>query len=552
MRTTERGASPIPFIITLVLLLGFVFLWFDQKGEADKLRDENAGLTKKIKGDGKAERGFEVQLDDWRQYGANISAVVGFRTLTLPGETVAVSKPEDVADQMNAQKDGTALSEIAKASVVQIAGAAWKPKTGAAGTPTQVPMLPQDFKDKVREVRDAHPGNPPTAPTDTDDAAAVAAYNAAKADWEAKLKKYSDLLDALVKMPPYKDYSAVVGVTGLYDPDKTTTLVWSFWDRPASALPTVEEFFKIPQPILRAYKAALADLASADITQREGLEKQLAEVRKQNDNADEAALGLQQQLLKEQTAHSDDMKNRQAEIAQLRADLEKKTVSETGALAALAKEKEDRKKDQEKSTQTITAYENRVREDKEKRDLEIERNDPDGHLLSADAALATGYIDLGSADKVYPGLVFDVSAIGRGAQRYTKGTVVVSRVLDSHYSQVRIVSQMATFTPGDMVANPFYSKSKPIHMYLAGDLVKYPKAIAVARLKQMGVLVDENVNSKTDWILVPDAVAASAGGPAPAEGAPKEESQYDRLKQMAKDYGAALVTERMVEHFLGY
>jgi hypothetical protein len=155
--------------------------------------------------------------------------------------------------------------------------------------------------------------------------------------------------------------------------------------------------------------------------------------------------------------------------------------------------------------------------------------------------------------------------MGRGAIRQVKGTVVVSRVLDAHYSQVRIENQILGERPmaaGDKISNPFYDKSKPVHVYLAGELRKYPKAIALARLRRMGVVIDDAIGAETDFIVVPDTMQvsptpAAAGGAeapaaAPAEGAKPAESEYDKLYRLSKQFGATLVTERAIEAFLGY
>ena len=110
-----------------------------------------------------------------------------------------------------------------------------------------------------------------------------------------------------------------------------------------------------------------------------------------------------------------------------------------------------------------------------------------------------------------------------------------------------------------MISNPFYDKRKPIHVFLAGDLKKYPKQIAVARLGEMGAVVDDQISDKTDWIVLPDTVTAGASPAAGAEGAPpadaaapKEESPMARYERLARTFGATLMTERVLEAFLDY
>jgi hypothetical protein len=159
---------------------------------------------------------------------------------------------------------------------------------------------------------------------------------------------------------------------------------------------------------------------------------------------------------------------------------------------------------------------------------------------------------------VFPGLKFNVSYIGRGGLRIYKGQVVVLKVLDAHYSQVSILSQVADERPigaGDMISNPFYSATKTIHVYLAGELKKYPKAIAAARLKQANVVIDDAMSPATDYVVVPESLTAKPATAEPgAEGAPAagEKSEYERLAAMAASFGATLITERILENFLDY
>jgi hypothetical protein len=562
MRKSERGMSSAPFIVTLVLFLLFVFLWYDAKSDKDKAQTENDQLKKQINNPepktGEVE-GLNQHIGVLESKLNEITKVVGFATEKIPGKLdgLLTTNPVDVAKALD-DKSGP-FKDMRDASVVRVANQTYKPtKGGPTAANAPIIVLPAGFKDKVREAMAANPGSPPTPPVDADDAAAKAKYESDMRDWQEKQKRFQALVDEVVKMEGYREYSAVIGEQTLYDPDKAGTTEWTFWSRPASALTTLEEFVKLPAGIIRDIRQAYVDAVNSCRTMKEGDDKSIAELRKTIDNEDAAALGYKQQLAAEQQAHSADVARLQGETSAARADLERLRQSETTAQAALATEKEARKKEGERATQTITAFENARRENKEKYEIQIQRNEPDGTLLGVDAALGTGHIDLGSADKVYPGLVFEVSYVGRGGLRAKKGTVVIAKVLDAHYSQVRIVDQVLDERPmsrGDIIANPFYDKSKPMHVYLAGELRKYPKTIALDRLRRMGVVIDDAVGAQTDFIVVPDTMQVSptpAAAGADAAGGAKEESQYDRLNRLAKQFGANLVTERGIEAFLDY
>ena len=560
MPTSARGASHWPFIITLVLFLGCIFLWFDQKSETDAANKTIAELKRDINGDEKAAIvGLRQKLLTVEEWADKVTAVVGFQKDTLlPEHNKQVTKPELVADALNADKDGSVMSLLRKAATITYADAKWKPGKGAPAGQVLVAKLSQAFKDQIKAVNAAWPKEMmPSPPTDEDDAAAVADYKARKQAFDEQFAKYSALLDALVKDPQFQDLPVVIGESPVWDPDKVTPLAWSFWDKPATAFTTLEEFISIPAGILQNMNASYVEVVSSAKKDHDGLAELVKQQKLTIDNADEARPGLQQQLTKEQEAHTADVTRLQKEAEVARAETEKLRVSETGAQQALAAAKETSKKEIDKLVQVNKAQENRIVGDKEKRDLEIQRDEPDGTLLGADAALGTGYISLGNQDKVYPGLKFVVSYIGRGAIRMTKGEVVVTKVLDAHYSQVRILSQVfgeKPMTARDLISNPFFSTGRPIHVYLAGDLRKYPKAVAAARLAKMGVVLEDNINQQTDYVLIPDSMSVKPSGEAaaPPEGGVKAESELERLGKLAHTFGADLITERMIENFLDY
>src|SRR5262245_3252553 len=446
MRKSERGMSSAPFIITLVLLLLFIFLWYDAKSDKDKALTKNAELEKAINNPepkSNEVEGLNQHIAVLEKTIDDISRVVGFQNLKIPGKqsTGLATDPAEVAKALD-EKSGP-FKDLKEAAVVKLANQAYKPTKGGQVATAPLIQLPAAFKDKVKEAIAANPGSPPTPPADEDDAAAKAKYGSDLEEWKQKQAKFQALVDEVVKMEGYREYSAVIGEQTLYDPDKPGIVEWNFWSRPPAAVSTLEEWVKLPVAIVRDIRQAYIDAVNGARTTKEGDDRSIADLRKQIDNEDPdpSKQGLKQQLATEQAAHSADVARLQGETTAARADLEKLRQSETTAQAALAAEKEAHKKDTDRSSQTITAFENARRESKEKYEIQIQRNDPDGTLLGVDAALGVGHIDLGSADKVYPGLVFEVSYLGRGAIRTSKGSVVISRVLDAHYSQVRIVDQ---------------------------------------------------------------------------------------------------------------
>ena len=540
-----------PFVVTLVLLLLFIVLWYGQKGDSDTLKAVNTKLAaEKLQ----AETRAGVLLD---RYG-ELSKVVGFATETVDGRPVTNLTALQAA--LNPDQAGSPLAELKAKSTLAVKREFFKGKEAPATATLDLAQLPAEFKAKVREVVDAQPGMMPPMPDDPDDQVAMAEYAAKRQEYDAKFTRYTGLIDELVKMKEFKQYQAPIGMGPGYDPDKAEVVNVLFWDRPPSGMMTAEDALKVAPKIVEAMGGTMKTRMDSLLVEIDGLQKLNDELKRATDNEDAASPGLKQQLATVQGQLAADTAKLQREAQEARTALEALRVSETAAQQAFAKEKEDRKVDNSKSDQTNRALENRIREEKERKDLAIARDDADGTLLGADGRLGIGYINLGSADKVYAGLPFRVWYVGRGAIRLSKGDIVVTKVLDAHYSQVRIAFQVDGERPmgaGDRISNPFFDAKKPVYVYLAGELQKYPRAIAVERLKRMGVVVQDSINDKTDWVIIPDSIAvtpeAPAGGEAGAEGAAAPaETEFSRLERLARPFGATLVTEKLIESFLGY
>jgi hypothetical protein len=555
MRHPERGMSMWPFVVALVLLLVFIFLWYSQKDETDKARGELADLKVKIDNDPvqnpKAPAGFVQQISELEQVLEKLSGHVGFRTKSF--RSMMISDADELAKALNPEAAGSPVAELKAASTVPIRREYFKPKQGApAPQPLDLAKLPQGFKDKVREVNEAVPGLMPAMPDDPDDAAAMADYAAKRQEWEGKFARWKGLLDELVKMKDFPLYNAIIGGGAGFDLDKNEVVNAMFWERPPTAQMTVEDFVKVPPVIVKYIVGTMKERVEA-------LAQEIVAQSSQKDEARKNAEDFKTQLEQVQAQLAADTARLTREAQEARNSLEQIRVSETAAVQRATQLEEQKKTEVAKLQSEIAARDNRIQQDKEVRDLAIQRDDPDGIILQADNSLRVGYINLGTADKVYPGLTFAVSYIGRGAIRMPKGSVVVTKVLDAHYSQVRIADVIDGEKPmgaKDLISNPFFDANKTIHVFLAGELRKYPRAIAVARLAKMGCIVQDAATPETDWIVVPDTLAVSATpAAAGAEGAAApaaEESAYDRLVRLAKTFSATLVSEQILEKFLGY
>jgi hypothetical protein len=308
-------------------------------------------------------------------------------------------------------------------------------------------------------------------------------------------------------------------------------------------------------------RTAFETQAANWIAQIQSLRKEVAEKEKVITSPDEAALGLREQLVKEQQAHTADVTRLQGELQDATTKAEQFRVGQTNAEQELARLKDEASREKRTLETKIAALTEYQRTTKEKMDLEVRRNDPDGQVLDASVTLGTAYIDLGTVDRVFPGLKFEVYGVGRGGIRELKGLILVQKALDAHYSQVsilRIEDEARPIVRGDTIHNPFYNPTKQVHVFLAGELQKYPKSVAAARLRRANVVIDESLGADTDYVVVPDTVRVPVETAAPAEDgaapapAAAGQSEYDRWRERARTFGATLITERQLEAFLDY
>jgi hypothetical protein len=131
---------------------------------------------------------------------------------------------------------------------------------------------------------------------------------------------------------------------------------------------------------------------------------------------------------------------------------------------------------------------------------------------------------------------------------------MVTRVTGPHSAQAAVGEQVgdSPIGQGDTIHNPFYSGSEPIHVWFAGPISKYPREIALARLAKLGVVVDSSISGETDYAVIPNSMTApeptGEGDDAPAPG----QSELERIRALAREFGATVITEEMLNRFIGY
>jgi hypothetical protein len=172
-----------------------------------------------------------------------------------------------------------------------------------------------------------------------------------------------------------------------------------------------------------------------------------------------------------------------------------------------------------------------------------EDTSPDGEVLSIGENQTFAVINLGRANNnLLPGTNFDIYAIGKGGMEIPKGVLKVKKV-DDETAECAILQVFDRFNPiaqGDQIRSMTYSPKETVHVALVGRFQKMGKSDAAARLKQLGVVVDDKVTIHTTYLVV---------------GAPESESQpiEDTPEYKAAElYGIQKLTERELSRFTMY
>lgn len=555
-RSAALGSVNWAFVVTLFLLLGFIFMWFQAADERDK------ALAEKKRAED-AYREGNTQLTEAITNLEDISRVLGFQTknLTLGGRAVVVSDVEQA--RLNLEKGGEVdvlAADGSKAKVPGFVNALWNQTTltidqaarsgsnqATSEKTVDLSQASPKFREKLKELSGLAQAVPPkpAAPVDPGDQAAEAKYKSDLAAYEQAVAAYKNAQTSFHENGEFaaerKAFQRVVGATVRSDPDTFKAVELSFKPKLDQPITTYEQAMPLWSEV---WAGILAEFKANKAADRQAIEKLQADVK-----AERSTVEQQNKRYGELETVS------RGEIEAKTRELE--TVSKRAAdneQAARRAENElqvqitERKKEVSTLTAELGAYKARTAADKEQRDLEIRRDEVDGLVMAIDQQLQTGTINLGSEDKVYAGLKFVVSFVDRGGARQPKGEVQVIEVTGRKSAKVRILNASRQMGSGDLISNPFYNASRAVHVYCVGWT---PDFIARRRLEQMNCVIDTAPTAKTDYFVVPDEWQGGSAAPAEGEEAAAEgQSPMDKARQESQVFGAKLITRRMLENFL--
>jgi len=226
----------------------------------------------------------------------------------------------------------------------------------------------------------------------------------------------------------------------------------------------------------------------------------------------------------------------QKEIARLNEEIarektqynERKTKfneDKTKAEGEIAAEIEKYAADEIKVNNEIRELKRQLEELKVKEVIKHEINFIHGKILRPDVPNKTAFINIGSRERVVPGLKFLVGNRGVQGKFDYKAKIEVKKAWMT-YCEVAIIESYDKDRPvveGDAIVNPLFNKERPIVVAFVGEdrplRLRYSVDEAARRIKEIGSEVRKEVTLDVDYVVFTEA------------GAQKTRESYDPYKK---------------------
>jgi len=215
------------------------------------------------------------------------------------------------------------------------------------------------------------------------------------------------------------------------------------------------------------------------------------------------------------------MREKDATIATLRKEKEDSDNAKEGQITTLERQRDGLRDQLRDANRSVT--EQRAINDQQSREASTQlavlqqRNDilssrlngverraalADGSILSANVDLGRAWIDLGSLDRIAPGMEFVVQNASTNA---VKGRLKVTSV-EEHRAEAAIMTMADKYDPiraDDVILNELYDPSRqPVAVLLGNGFGSYTAADVTAMLSRAGVQVRQGVSNETDYLLL--------------------------------------------------
>jgi hypothetical protein len=200
----------------------------------------------------------------------------------------------------------------------------------------------------------------------------------------------------------------------------------------------------------------------------------------------------------EMTKENQQYEARKKDASEARQKAEAEIVAETEKFAA----------DEIKVQNEIRELRRQIEELKIKEIVKQEIHFVHGKILHADVPNRIAFINIGSRERVVPGLKFLVGRRGLQGKFEYKGKIEVKKAWMTHAECSIIELGDAAFKPvtaGDQLVNPLFSKERPIVVAFVGEdrpvRLRYSVDEAARRIREIGSEVRKDVALDLDYVI---------------------------------------------------
>lgn len=185
------------------------------------------------------------------------------------------------------------------------------------------------------------------------------------------------------------------------------------------------------------------------------------------------------------------------------------TAQRDEAVAATEQQESSHKKWLNRMRGELSVLASELEELKAKESIRYEIAVSHGHILSPDIPNRSAFIDIGSRDRVVPGLKFMVAKRGDQGRFVYKALVEVKKVWMT-YAEVAINTVLDDEVPvidGDVIVNPLFHKRRPVVVAFAGEErpVRIKPAWSVdeasRRIREIGSEVVKEPGLNVDFVI---------------------------------------------------
>jgi hypothetical protein len=317
----------------------------------------------------------------------------------------------------------------------------------------------------------------------------------------------------------------------------------------------------------------------------EQLTSQLNDLNNEYDLARQGAMQREEELRTQIRTEQEKADSVQQSYNQLRELMDKKATEQVQTLIQqkdeAVEEKNKTKQELQAALSKLTITQNRLEEALSRLEIlkprpkeDIAAYKPDGHIISIETSTNIVFIDIGSEDKVYPGLTFSV--YDRNAPVPADGTskaeIEVFNV-DKNTATARInkSSKKNPIAEGDVIINLIWDSKATNRFVVAGEF-DYDgdgniDSDGAAKIKQLienwGGKVEDVVTIDTDFVVLGappqvkkkptlDEIEADPMANDKYEASLKASEQYQEVKNQAKDLYIPVFGVKRFLSFIGY